>query len=135
MAIQYSTAVRNGMVDAIETVIGTSPILRVRTGAPPANPAAARTGTVLATLNLPSDWLTNASGGVKSLQGVWADSSADAAGNAGHYEIMDSSATTCHEQGTVTATGGGGDMTLDNVNLATGQNFTVTSYSRTAPNA
>ncbi len=36
------------------------------------------------------------------------------AGTVGHYEIMDSTGTVCHEQGTVTATGGGGDMTVVN---------------------
>jgi len=33
MAIQFSTDVRNARLDAIETEIGTAPILRIRTGA------------------------------------------------------------------------------------------------------
>ncbi len=134
MAVQYSVAVRNARLDAVETVIGTSPILRIRTGAPPANCAAARSGTVLATLNLPSDWMAAASGGTKALSGTWQDLSADATGTAGHYEIMDSTGTTSMNR-TVTATGGGGDMTVDNTSFAAGQQFTVTAYTKTAGNA
>jgi hypothetical protein len=135
MAIQLSVTVRNARLDTIESTIGTTPIMRIRTGAQPANCAAARTGTVLATLNLPSDWMLAASAGTKALSGTWTDSSADAAGTAAHFEIMDSTGTTCHLQGNVTATGGGGDMTLDNLVFAAAQSFTVTSFSLTDANA
>lgn len=134
MTVQLSTAVRNAMLDAIEVTIGTAPVLRIRTGAQPANCAAARSGTVLATLTLPSDWLAAASAGAKAKSGTWEDLSADATGTAAHYEIMDSGLTTCHEQGTVTLTAGGGDMTVDNTSFAAGQSFTVTSFSKTAGN-
>lgn len=135
MAVQHSVTVRNARLDAIETTIGTSPIMRIRSGAAPANCAAADTGTVLATLTLPSDWLAAAASGVKSKSGTWQDLAADAAGTAGHYRIYDSGGSTCHEQGTITATGGGGDMTLDNTVLALGQEFTVTAYGLTEGNA
>ncbi|MCX8017477.1 MAG: hypothetical protein N2690_06225 [Rhodocyclaceae bacterium] len=135
MAIQFSVAVRNARLDAIETAIGASAIMRIRTGAPPASCATADSGTVLATLNLPSDWMANAASGSKTMAGTWQDSSADASGVAGHFRIYDSSGTTCHLQGTVTATGGGGDLQVDNVNFATGQQFTVTSFTLTDGNA
>lgn len=135
MAIQHSVAVRNARLDAFETAIGTAPIMRIRSGAPPANCGAADAGTVLATLTLPSDWMAAASAGTKAMSGTWQDLSADAAGTAGHYRIYDSTGTTCHEQGTITATGGGGDMQLDNTVLAAGQQFSVTSFSRTEGNA
>lgn len=126
---------RNAKLDAVETAIGASPILKIRTGAPPANCAAADIGTVLATLTLPADWMAAAANGTKAKAGTWEDTSADAAGTAGHYRIYASDGITCHEQGTVTATGGGGDMTVDNVVFASGQAFTVTSYTKTAGNA
>jgi len=135
MAIQFSVAVRNASLDAFETATGASAVLRVRTGGVPASCAAARTGTVLATANLPADWMAAASGGSKALSGTWQDASADAAGTAGHFEIMDSTLTTCHMQGTVTATGGGGDMTVNNTSFALGQTFTVTGFTLTAGNA
>lgn len=135
MAIQLSTTVRNARLDALETAIGTAPILRIRTGAAPANCAAARSGTVLASMTLPSDWLAAASGGSKALSGTWQDLTADATGTAAHFEIMDSTGTTCHLQGTVTLTGGGGDMTVDNTSIATNQQVTVTGFTLTDGNA
>jgi len=110
-------------------------VLKIRTGAPPANCAAADSGTVLATMTLPSDWMAAAGSGSKAKSGTWEDTQADAAGTAGHYRIYASDGTTCHIQGTVTATGGGGDMTLDNAVLAVNQDVIVTSYSHTEGNA
>lgn len=135
MSLQLSTAVRNARLDQIETIIGTAPTLKIRTGAPPANCAAARTGTVLATLPLPSDWMSAASAGAKALLGTWEDTSADATGTAGMFEIIDSGGSTCHMQGTVTATGGGGDMTVDNTSFVAAQDFKVTAFTLTDGNA
>ena len=135
MAIQLSTAVRNARLDAIETAVGVSAIMKIRTGAAPANCAAADSGTVLATLSLPSDWMAAASSGSKAMSGTWQDASADAAGTAAHYRIYANDGTTCHLQGTVTATGGGGDLTVDNAVFVAGQAFTITSYSWTDNNA
>jgi hypothetical protein len=135
MAIQHSVAVRNAKLDAIETAIGVSAILKIRSGAAPASCATADSGTVLATLNLPSDWMSAASGGTKAKLGTWQDASADATGTAGHYRIYASDGTTCHEQGTVTATGGGGDLQLDNTSIATAQTVTITAYTLTEGNA
>ena len=135
MTIQHSDAVRNARLDQFETTVGASAIMRIRSGAPPANCAAADTGTVLATINLPADWLAAAASGQKAKSGTWEDASADAAGTAGHFRIYDSGGTVCHQQGTITATSGGGDMELDNTVLALGQQFTVTSYTLTEGNA
>jgi len=125
MAVQLSTAVRNARLDAIETTISTSPTLEIRTGAVPANCAAADSGTVLATLTLPSDWMAAASGGSKALSGTWQDTSADATGTAAHFRIKQSS--TCHIQGTVGTSGT--DMVVDSVSFTAGQQFTVTAFT------
>lgn len=135
MAFQFSTATRNASLDSIETTIGTSAILRIRSGTVPANCAAADSGTVLATANLPSDWLADASGGSKGLSGTWQDASADATGTAGHFRIYDSGGTVCHIQGTITATGGGGDLTVDNTSLASGQSVSITGFTINAGGA
>jgi len=134
MAIQLSTTVRNARLDAVETAIGTSPQLRLYTGAVPASCATAASGTLLATITLPSDWLSAASNGSKAMAGTWSGTGS-AAGTAGYYRIYDSTGTTCHLQGTVTATGGGGDMTLDNTSIASSQAVSVSSYSLTDANA
>lgn len=135
MAIQLSVAVRNARLDAIETTISTSPIMRIRTGAAPATCATADSGTILAALTLPSDWMAAAASGAKAKAGTWEDTSADATGTAAHFRIYDSAGTTCHIQGTVTATGGGGDLEVQNTSFAAGQAVTVTGFTLTDANA
>lgn len=133
MAIQLSVAARNGRLDAIETEGGTSAILKIRTGAAPADCAATDSGTVLATLNLPSDYMAAAASGSKAKSGTWQDASADAAGTAAHFRLYKSDGTTCFLQGTVGQ--GSGDLSLDNTNIAVGQTVTITAFSLTDGNA
>lgn len=135
MTLQYSTAVRNAKLDAIETAISTSAIMKIRTTSVPANCAAADAGSVLATVALGSDWMAAASGGAKSKSGTWEDTAADASGTAAHFRIYASDGTTCHIQGTVTVTGGGGDMTVDSVSFTAGQDFIVNTFTITDNNA
>lgn len=135
MALQFSTSLRNGLLDFIESHIGTSAVLKIRTGAAPAGVNSADSGTVVATVNLPTDYMNAASSGTKTLLGTWSDTSADATGTAGHFRLYASDGTTCHMQGTVTATGGGGDMTVDSTSFTAGQTFTVTTFTLTAPGA
>ena len=135
MALQFSVAVRNARLDAIETTAGASAVLKIRTGAAPASCATADSGTVLSTVNLPADWMAAASNGSKAMAGTWQDAAADAGGTAAHFRLYASDGTTCHAQGTVTATGGGGDLQVDNTSFATGQQFTVTAFTLTDGNA
>ena len=134
MAIQLSVAARNARLDSIETAVGVSPFLQIRSGAQPANCAAAASGTLLAELPLPADWMGAAAAGSKARAGSWTVA-AVAPGTAAHYRIVDNPKTTCHEQGTVTATGGGGDLTLDNTNIAAAQTVTITTFTKTDGNA
>lgn len=135
MALQFSVAARNARLDAFETTVGTAAILRLRTGAQPATCATADAGTVLAEMTLASDWMNNAAAGAKTLLGTWQDAAANAAGTAAHFRIYDSAGTTCHAQGTVTISGGGGDLTLDNNVLAVGQQVNITSFTLTDANS
>jgi hypothetical protein len=137
-ALQYSVAVRNGALDSHETVIGTTPIIELRTGAPPADCATAASGTLLAQAALPSDWMAAAAAGAKAKTGTWTFTglAGIATANIGYFRIYESgSPSACHIQGTVTATGGGGDMTVDNISLAAGQTVTVNTFTLTAGNA
>lgn len=133
MAIQLSVAVRNAELDACETAIGTSPILTLRTGAQPADCAAANSGTVISTINPPSDWAAAASGGSKAKSGSWTDASADASGTPAHFRLHDSSGTTCHMQGSVGQ--GTGDLSLDNTTIVAGQPITINTFTLNAANA
>jgi hypothetical protein len=134
MAVQLGTNSRNARLDAIETTLGTAPLLTLRTGAQPTNCAAANSGTVLATINLPSDWMATASGGTKSiLGGPWQDISADASGTAAHFRIHNTAGTTCEMQGSVGLASG--DLQLDNNVLVAGQTVSITAFTLTDANS
>ena len=132
MALQYSVAIQNARLDQVEAVAGTAALLTIRSGAAPANCAAANTGTVLATINLPSDWMSAAAAGVKAKLGTWSDAAADASGTAAHFRIHDTAGTTCHIQGTVGVSAA--DMIVDSVSFTAGQSFTISSFSLTSGN-
>ena len=134
MTLQYSTDVRNAKLDAIESAIGVSAILKIRTGAAPANCAAADSGTVLSTIALPSDWMAAASGGAKAKSGTWDDASADSGSGTtpGHFRIYDSGGSTCKMQGTCGI--GSGDLQVDGTFTA-GQDFSITAFTLTDNNA
>jgi hypothetical protein len=133
MTVQFSAAVRNGMLDSIETTMGASAKLRILSGAPPANCATAQTGTLLVEYTLAADWAAAASAGAKALSSLPLSSTGLAAGTAGYYRFVDSAGTTCHEQGTVGTTGT--DMIIDNAVIALSQTVQVTAFSKTAPGA
>jgi hypothetical protein len=138
MTVQQSTTVRNAKLDAFETAIGAAAVIKFFEGAQPANCAAANAGSAVASGTLPSDWMAAASGGTKAKNGTWTLTGqvyASTGKTVAHYRIYASDGTTCHEQGTVTVTGGGGDMTLDNTSVAQDQVVTVTGYTKTAGNA
>jgi hypothetical protein len=138
MSFQFSPAARNAALDAIETAIGTSPKLQLRSGTLPANTAATDAGNLLVEIALPSDWLETAATGVKTIKGIWTGTGTAAAGggsNAGHFRIKNTAGTLTHVQGTITITGAGGDMELDNPNIAQNQSVTVTTFTLTAGGA
>ena len=135
MAIQLATSTRNARLDAIETDAGVSAKLMIYTGSMPANCGAATTGTKLTEWDLASDWAANAASGSKSFNNTPLSTAAVASGTAGYFRLFKNDGTTCIMQGTVTATGGGGDMTLDNTNIASSQTVNVTSFTVTDGNA
>jgi len=128
MAFQYSVAVRNGALDARETIIGVSAVLKIFSGAEPVNCAAADPAGLLCTITLPSDWMAAASGGTKAKTGTWSGT-ASAAGTAASWRIYALDGTTCGMQGNTT------DMTFDNTNITIGQTVTVNTFTLTAGNA
>ena len=135
MALKFSEAVRNARLNAIETTIGTAPVMKIRSGAPPANVAAADTGTVLATITLASDWASAAAAGAKALAATASDASADATETAGHFRLYASDGTTAHLQGTITAAGGGGDMIASSLAITATDTVTLSTLTLTDGNA
>ena len=137
MTIQLSTTYRNAMLDQFESTVGTDAILRIYdlTASAPADCAASITGTLVAEITCPTNWMSAAALGQKTLLGTWLDASANNNGTADFFRLYDSTGTTCHMQGTVTVTGGGGDMTLDSVSFTAGQSFSINTFTLTAPGA
>jgi hypothetical protein len=131
MALQYSVAVNNARLDAVESTAGTSAKLRLYTGTVPSTAATAPSGTMLCEMALPSDWMSAAASGVKAKLGTWSGTGA-AAGTAGYFRIVDTAGTTCHVQGTAGASGT--DMILDNAVIAVSQAVTVNTFQLTAAN-
>lgn len=135
MSLQFSTTYRNALLDQLATTAGGSEVIKIFTGSVPANCATSDSGTKLCEFDLAGsgDW-NAASGGQKTLASLTISANAAASGTAGYFRLYDSSAN-CHMQGTVTATGGGGDMTLDNTSINSGQQVNITGFTLTAPGA
>jgi len=139
MALQYSVAVRNAQLDAWEATIGVSPIIHFYAEVASANCAAAAPATIIATGTLPADWSAAAALGQKTiLNGPFTVTGVAAAGAgtpALSYRIYDSTGTVCHEQGAITISAGGGELELNNTNIANGQVVSINTQTRTAGNA
>lgn len=127
MAIQIAISLKNARLDAVETEVGPSPYVQIRTGAPPEFVSSPDTGTVLATINCPADWMADAVGGSKSKLGTWSGVGL-ADGVAGHFRLYNSGGS-AQIQGTVTGSGGGGDAIIQNVNIAVDQPVAIIGFT------
>lgn len=136
MTIYWHNDVRNAVLDAWETAIGTGAIVRIYGGSVPANQGTALSGQpLLAEFTLASDWASAAASGVKALSGTPLTTTGEAAASTGtaatFYRIYSSDGTTCREQGTVGTAGA--DMTIDSATIAEDQTVRITSWTKTAP--
>lgn len=121
MTLGFATNLRNALADAITTFAGGSGLLRIYAGTRPATGGTAT--TLLAELTMNATFAPAASGGVLTLNAITSDTAADASGTASWFRILKSDGTTFVMDGSVTATGGGGDLELDNTSIV--QNGTV----------
>jgi len=141
MATDITQLLQQILVDAAVDLFDGG-VLEIRSGAPP-GAGAADAGTLLVSITLPTPAFGAASGGdpaSAAKNGTWEDASADAAGTAGHYRIKQSGdaggsgeGTEERIEGTVTQTGSGGDLELDNDVIAAGQTVTITTFTVTHP--
>lgn len=133
MAVDYNILLAQHILDRYDTEFPAGSLLRIYTGAAPGSADSAATGTKLAEIVTPASPFNAADSGnpttTKTKNGTWSTTGL-AAGNAGYYRLVNAAATIV-EQGTVTATGGGGDVTVDNVSIAVGQPVVVNSFSKT----
>lgn len=138
MSVQWSTTLRNALLDQIATTIGASPHIELWSGAMPASCATASSGTKLAKFDLGATFSDAAASGSKNIvktASLPLSTTGIANGVAGYYRIFATDDSTCHEQGTITVTGGGGDLTIDNTTIASGQTIQITGFTKTAPGA
>lgn len=139
MGLSFSTAMRNAIVAALGDATFTGGRLQFRTGAKAASPGAAPSGTLVSEITLPADAFTDPAAGAVAKNGLWEDPAADAAGLIGHYRFLQNGDANAADEtqerveGTVTATGGGGDIEFDNPDVEAGQRITVNSYTTTQP--
>ena len=132
MAIQYSTAVNNARLNAVEATIGAAAKLSIFAEEKPANCAAADPGTALVTLELPSDWMAAADAGAKALAGSWTGTASGGSGATPQsFRIYATDGTTCGIQGTAGI--GSGDLQL-NGTITSGQTVTISSFTLNAAN-
>src|SRR5436190_4485624 len=106
MSFQLGATLRGAMAQAMLDAIGASGTMKLFTGAEAANCAASDPAGTLATITIPNPSHTR-SGAVLTKAGTWSVA-ASGTGTAASFRIYDGSAV-CLFQGTVTATGGGGD--------------------------
>jgi hypothetical protein len=124
--VTYSNALRNAVLDSYDTHFPAGSKLQLRSGAPAGagNPAS---GTLLAEVTLPpTPWLA-ASNGQKELNGLWS-AAVGTSGTIGHFRLINGTKV---EEGTVSASGGGGDMILNTVTATLWRVITVLSFTKT----
>ncbi len=134
MAYQFTETARNNMLDEITALVDSGAAagkLRIYSGTPPANADAALSGnTLLAELPLSDPSFPAASSGQLTLDvtPVPEDASADATGTATFFRVLDSDNNVVM-QGTVSATGGGGDLQLNTTSIVAAGPVRVTSLT------
>lgn len=113
MSRYRSSAYRTAIGTAMNTQIGASAQIQIRSGA---NAATGGQGTLLAQLTGNASAWGTSSAGVLTSSAITADSSADATGTAGHYQL-NTSAGTFLESGNLTTDG----VTIDSTSITLGQ--------------
>ena len=132
IATAYRTAMCDALVDGLDAGAGAGTI-QIRSGTRPANPNTTATGTLLATVTLADPAFGAASSGVATLTDP-ASVTAAATGTASWFRALDSNSNAIFD-GDVTATGGGGDLTLATTSITSGLTIDITGGSVTVPAA
>jgi len=136
MVLKYATALRNAQQDALATFAGNSGLLRIFAGTQPTDPQTPiGAQTVLGTLTMNATAFSAALNGVLTANAITQDSAADNTGTASFFRLFKSDGNTAVMDGTITATGGGGDMTLNTVSIVVGGPISCTGFAITRGNA
>jgi hypothetical protein len=134
MALGIASAIRNAMLDAILAAIdaGSGPgKVRIYDGTRPATGGTAT--TLLAELTMSDPASAGASGGALTLSAVTEDSSADSTGTATWFRVVDSDDNFVLD-GSVSVSGGGGDMQMPTTSIVATQPVQISSFVITQGN-
>lgn len=134
MALTLATATCNAMADAAVDLIdgGTGPgSLQIRSGSRPASANDAAAGSLLAEVVLESPAFGSSSAGVATLADPDAVT-AVASGTATWFRVLDGDDETVFD-GSVTATGGDGDLTLATTSITSGLSVDITGGTFVMP--
>lgn len=134
MVLRLSTPARNAAADAVVGLLDAGPAagtLRIYSGGQPASPATAASGTLLATVTLPDPSSTAASNGTDTILDP-APVTGVADGTAGWARFADSAGVAVMDC-SVTATGGGGDITLSTTTISVGVTVDMAAITYTVP--
>lgn len=138
MTIRLPVASRNAAADTVADLIDAgagSGLVRVYSGSQPASADLAATGTLLATFALNDPAFGSAATGTATLIVAPALTTTGlAAGDAGWFRILDSTAGTVLD-GSVTATGGGGNLIMSTITVSVGLTLQLTAGTITMPAA
>ena len=134
MAVRLPAASRNAACDAVVDLVdvGGAGTIEVRSGAQPASAGDAATGTLLATFTLAATAFGAAAAGVATLAGTPRSTTGVAAGTAGWARMRSGAGSTVADF-SVTATGGGGDITMNTTTVSVGLALDLTSGTVTMP--
>ncbi len=129
MAYRRATATRNAVADAEGDMLNGGTI-QIRTGAQPATPDTAASGTLLGTLGFNATAFGAPATGVVTAAAITSDTNADASGTAGHARLLTSGAA-IHSDASCGQ--GSGDFNFDNNVIVAGGTIAVSSLTLTAP--
>lgn len=132
MTVSLASVAANAEADATARLLDAGKI-KIYAGSVPANANAALGGaTLLSTLTFANPSAPGSSGGICTFSAITSDTDAAATGTATFFRITKSDGTVVG-QGTVTATGGGGDLTLPTTSIVQHQTVAITSLTYTRP--
>jgi hypothetical protein len=124
MAISIAATSKTNRMAAVNTDLGTGGTLKIYSGTPPAS-ADAALGAAVELVSLPQGTYTASSG---QLTCSFTAATVSTGGTASFFRLVKAGGSTCIVQGTVTATGGGGDMTFSTVSFVTSATITLSSF-------
>jgi hypothetical protein len=132
--LRHATTARNAAASAVMGLLdagGAPGTIQIRTGAPPADPQTAATGTLLATVTLSRPAAGAPATGVATIVDPAAVTGV-AAGTAGWARFLDSAGAAVMDCD-VTATGGGGAITLSTTTISVGVTVDMGAITYTVP--